>query len=134
MLKLNIHSDFLTGIFFPSRNSTNALNKPSQSPPSQTFCNIHKQKRHHLLPEPLRLDISPLRQSGASGTPLSSAWHYRRTCPFPLWPSSWQWDQGLCSVDASAPRLRLASVDRMDTLCLMQPFTQHTSTGTEQIT
>lgn len=41
-LELNIHSNFLTGIYF-LRATAQTLNEPSQSPPSQTFCNIHTQ-------------------------------------------------------------------------------------------
>lgn len=99
---------------FLSNNSRNTLNGLSQSPPSQTFCDIHNHKRHRLLSKERLLSSSQLRHSGVSGTlSLSSAWRCTRTFPFPSWPSSWQWDQCLCSVAASAAHLRLASVERM---------------------
>lgn len=119
---LNIHPDFL------SNNITNALKGLSQPPPSQTFCDIRNHKRHWLLSELRLLSSSQLRHSGVSGTPpLSSAWRCTRTCPFPPWPSSWRWDRGLCSVTASAPHLRLASVERKYLKHLMQTYMQHTS-------
>lgn len=111
---------------FLSNNSTNTWNGLSSSPPSQT-CNKHIHKRPGLLPELRLMSSSQLRHSGVSGTPsLSSAWRCTRTCPFPPWPSSWQWDQCLGSVAASAPHLRLASVKRMYLKPLMHPFMERT--------
>lgn len=134
-LGLHIHADLLTGTLQISFRTTapKTWNGPSVGPPSQTFCDMHNHQRHRLLSEPL--SSSQLRHSGPSGTPsLSSAWRCTRTSPFPLRPSSWQWDQCLCSVAASAPHLRLASVGRMYLKHLTQPFMQHTVYGAADCT